>query len=97
MLNALRVHTNFRAKLVISKGKYMAAIEDVEIPPVYKADGSTRRMGTKETEGLQLYADYDDRTITLHIFHGFSDFRGICAFLKILFPERPLRTGNITG
>ncbi|SDL60635.1 hypothetical protein SAMN04487833_1247 [Sarcina sp. DSM 11001] len=54
-------------------------------------------MGTKETEGLQLYADYDDRTITLHIFHGLSDFRGICAFLKTLFPERPLRTGDITG
>ena len=84
MLNALRVHTNFRAKLVISKGKYMAVIEDVEVPPVYKADGRTRRMGTKETEGLQLYADYDDRTITLHIFHGLSDFRGICAFQKTL-------------
>ena len=82
LLKALQVHTNFRVRPVVCQGKLMASIEDVKKPPLYREDGRKRRLGTDETEGLLIYVTYLEKVITLHVFHGLSDFRGICAFLR---------------
>ena len=84
LLKALQVHTNFRVRPVVNQGKFMASVEDVKNPPLYREDGRKRRLGTDETEGLLIYVTYTEKMITLHVFHGLSDFRGICAFLKTL-------------
>ena len=84
LLKALQVHTNFRARPVVSRGQFYSKIEDVENPPLYEEDGRKRRLGTDETEGLLLYATYKGRVISLHVFHGLSDFRGINAFLNTI-------------
>ena len=84
LLKALQVHTNFRVRPVVNRGKLMASVEDVKNPPLYREDGRKRRLGTDETEGLLIYVTYMEKVITLHVFHGLSDFRGICAFLKTL-------------
>ena len=84
LLKALQVHTNFRARPVVSRGQFYSKIEDVENPPLYEEDGRKRRLGTDETEGLLLYATYKGRVLSLHVFHGLSDFRGINAFLNTI-------------
>ena len=84
LLGALRVHTNFRARPVVVRGKFLASIEDVETPPLYEETGVKRCLGTNETEQLMIYATYKERVVTLHVFHGLSDFRGICAFLNTM-------------
>ena len=82
--DALRVHTNFRIRPVIVRGMFQAAVCDVKNPPLFKEDGRVRHMGTAETKGLMLYATYSEKMITLHFFHGLSDFRGFCAFLNTI-------------
>ena len=84
LLDALRVHTNFRTRPVVVRGKFLASIEDVETPPLYEENGVKRCLGTDETEQLMIYATYKERVVTLHVFHGLSDFRGICAFLNTM-------------
>ena len=84
LLGALRVHTNFRARPIVVRGKFLASIEDVKTPPLYEDTGVRRCLGTEETERLLIYATYKERVVTLHVFHGLSDFRGICAFLNTL-------------
>lgn len=84
LLGALRVHTNFRARPIVVRGQFYASIEDVENPPLYEETGVKRRLGTDETERLLIYATYKERVVTLHVFHGLSDFRGICAFLNTM-------------
>lgn len=81
---ALRVHTNFRIRPVIVRGKFMALVRDVKNPPLYKEDGRVRHLGTAETKGLMIYAVWEGKKIALHLFHGLSDFRGICAFMNTL-------------
>ena len=81
---ALRVHTNFRIRPVIFRSTFRATTEEVKNPPVFQEDGHTRKLGTSETNGLMLYVTYSGRIITLHIFHGLSDFRGIIAFLNTM-------------
>lgn len=82
LVNALEVHTNFRIRPVVARGQYMASVEEVKRPPLYEETGRKRRMCTRETEGLLLYATYKERLVTLHVFHSLSDFRGICAFIN---------------
>ena len=84
LLRALGVHTNFRIRPIIARDRFQALVDDVENPPLYEEDGRIRHLGTAETEGLMLYVTYGDGHITLHIFHGLSDFRGILAFLNTL-------------
>ena len=81
---ALRVHTNFRIRPVIVRGGFQAVVADVKNPPLFKEDGRVRHIGTAESRGLMLYASYGEKDFTLHIFHGLSDFRGICAFLNTI-------------
>ena len=82
--DALRVHTNFRIRPVVVGNMFRAAVCDVKNPPLFKADGRVRHMGTDDTRGLMLYVTYDENHITLHFFHGLSDFRGFCAFLNTM-------------
>ena len=84
LLHALRVHTNFRIRPVIVLGQFKAKVDEVKNPPLYKKEDRVRQLGTAETEGLMIYVEYDDKEITLHVFHGLSDFRGICAFLNTM-------------
>lgn len=84
LLNALRVHTNFRIRPVIVRGRFQAMLDDLKKAPLYAQDGRKRQLGTAETEGLMLYAVYDEKDITLHIFHGLSDLRGMFAFLNTM-------------
>ena len=44
LLKALQVHTNFRARPVVSRGQFYSKIEDVENPPLYEEDGRKRRL-----------------------------------------------------
>ena len=81
---ALRTHTNFRARPVIVRGRVKAVVKDVNDPPVFPEDGCPRHFGTAQTRGLMLYAAYREREITLHIFHGLADMRGNYGFLKTL-------------
>ena len=82
--DALRVHTNFRIRPVVVGNMFRAAVCDVKNPPLFKEDGRVRHMGTDDTRGLMLYVTYDENHITLHFFHGLSDFRGFCAFLNTM-------------
>ena len=82
--DALRVHTNFRIRPVVVGNMFRAAVCDVKNPPLFKEDGRVRHMGTADTRGLMLYVTYDENHITLHFFHGLSDFRGFCAFLNTM-------------
>ena len=84
LAGALRVHTNFRIRPIITRGKFQAVVDDVKNPPLFQENGRKRHLGTSETEGLMLYVTYKERQITLHIFHGLSDLRGICAFLHTM-------------
>ena len=84
LLSALKVHTNFRIQPVVVKRRFHAVIEDVTTPPVMPHDGRPRHLGTKETQGLMLYVTYKENEITLHVFHGISDLRGVYAFLNTL-------------
>ena len=95
VLSALRVHRNFRARPVIVDRRFFVDTSEVEQVTVVREDegeyhsydgehhssGSPRSLGTKETEGLMLYASYGERHFTLHVFHGLGDMRSICAFL----------------
>ena len=92
--NALRVHTNFRIRPVVVHGRFQAMVDDVKKPPVFKKDGRVRQLGTAETDGLMIYVVYDEKVITLHIFHGLSDFRGIIAFLKTILKFYYHETGQ---
>lgn len=78
------MHTNFRIRPVVVGNMFRAAVCDVKNPPLFKADGRVRHMGTDDTRGLMLYVTYDENHITLHFFHGLSDFRGFCAFLNTM-------------
>ena len=82
VLSALRVHRNFRARPVIVGRRFLVETSEVEQVTVVSEDGQPRRLGTKETEGLMLYASYGERRFTLHVFHGLADMRSICAFLN---------------
>ena len=84
LVDALRVHTNFRIRPVIVRGKFQAAVCEVKNPPLFREDGRVRHLGTAESRGLMLYASYGEKNFTLHIFHGLSDFRGICAFMNTI-------------
>ena len=53
--NALRVHTNFRARPFVSEGRLQVQIDDVTDVPLYKTDGKPRHLGTDETLGYMLY------------------------------------------
>ena len=82
MLEAMRVHDNFRTRPVIVDHRFRAVTDDVDKVLVIREDGRPRHLGTEETEGLMLYATYGDNDFTLHVFHGVADLRGIYAFLK---------------
>ncbi len=84
LLNALKVHTNFRIRPVLVNRRFHAKIDDVTKPPVYREDGRSRCLGTEETEGLMLYLTYGNFDFTLHIFHGIADFKSFKAFLHTL-------------
>lgn len=81
---ALNVHKNFRVQPVISENSIKTVIEDVAEPPLTAAEEAPKHLGTADTNGLMLYADYCDNGFTLHIFHGVADLRGIYDFLKTL-------------
>ena len=83
-LSALQVHTNFRIRPVIIGFKFQAIVEDLTKVPLFRKDGRKRHLGSAETGGLPLCIEYDAENITLHIFHGISDFRGICSFIHTL-------------
>ena len=80
VLNALRVHRNFRARPAIVGRRFLVDTSEAEQVTVVR-DGQPRSLGTKETEGLMLYVSYGERCFTLHVFHGLGDMRSICAFL----------------
>ena len=80
VLSALRVHKNFRARPVIVDRRFFVETSEVEQVTVVR-DGQPLSLGTKETEGLMLYASYGEKRFTLHVFHGLGDMRSICAFL----------------
>jgi hypothetical protein len=82
VLSALRVHRNFRARPVIVGRRFLVETSEVEQVTVVSEDGQPRRLGTKETESLMLYASYGEKRFTLHVFHGLADMRSICAFLN---------------
>lgn len=82
--SALRVHTNFRIRPVIVRGTFQAVVCDVKNPPLFREDGCVRHLGKAETSELMLYVSYGEKNFTLHIFHGLSDFRGICAFMNTI-------------
>ena len=84
LLGALRTHTNFRVRPLVVQSKLLASIEDVQNPPLYENTGIARHLGTEETERLMFYVTYKKRVITLHVFHGLADLRGIYAFLNTL-------------
>ncbi len=84
LLDALRAHTNFRVRPLVVRSKLLASIEDVKNPPLYEDTGIGRRLGTRETERLMLYVTYKKKVVTLHVFHGLADLRGIYAFLNTL-------------
>ena len=84
LLHALRVHTNFRIRPVIVNGRFQAMLDDLKKAPLYAKDGRMRQPGTDDTEGLMLYAEYEEKDITLHVFHGLSDLRGMFAFLNTM-------------
>ncbi len=82
VLNALRVHRNFRVRPVIVGRRFFAENYEVEQVTVVCEDGHPRSLGTKETDGLMLYVTYGESHFTLHVFHGLADMRSICAFLN---------------
>ena len=81
VMSALRVHRNFRARPFIVERRFLVETSEVEQVTVVSEDEGPRSLGTKETEGLMLYASYGERRFTLHVFHGLGDMRSICAFL----------------
>ena len=81
VVSALRVHRNFRARLVIVGRRFVVENSDVEHVTVVSENEAPRSLCTKETDGLMLYASYGERRFTLHVFHGLADMRSICAFL----------------
>ena len=82
VVSALRVHRNFRARLVIVDRRFYVEDSEAEkVVVVSEADGLPRHLGTKETGGLMLYVSYGERRFTLHVFHGLADMRSICGFL----------------
>lgn len=84
LASALQVHTNFRIRPVIEDGRITAIVDDVKNPPLFKDDGRPKHLGTDEMDGMLLYATYEERAITLHVFHGIADLLGIAAFTKTL-------------
>lgn len=99
LAKALGVHVNFRIRPIIADNMVKATIDDVERPPLYEEDGRTRHLGTEDTEGLVFYVTYANTDITLHVFHGLADLRGIYAFLQTLlkfyFHELGLATAEL--
>lgn len=84
LFNALRAHTNFRIRPVIIDGRIRAEIGDVAEVPLYSGDGRPRHLGTDETKGYMLYVTYEEKDITIHVFHGITDLRGLNVFLGTL-------------
>jgi len=89
VLSALRVHRNFRARPAIVEQRFLVDTSEVEQVTVVREDDGEHHssrlplsLGTKETEGLMLYASYGESRFTLHVFHGLGDMRSICAFLN---------------
>ena len=58
LLEAMRVHDNFRTRPVIVDHRFRAVTDDVDKVLVISEDGRPRHLGTEETEGLMLYAAY---------------------------------------
>lgn len=82
--SALMVHTNFRVRPVICRGRVKALLHDIEKVPVFPDDGCPKHIGSCETEGYMLYCSYRSRCFTLHVFHGVSDLRGIINFMNTM-------------
>lgn len=82
LLEAVKVHDNFRTRPVFVDHRFQSAADDADKVLVVREDGRPRRLGIEDTEGLMFYATYADNDFTLHVFHGVADLRGIYAFLK---------------
>ncbi len=82
VINALKVHRNFRARPVIVGQRFYVETSEADQVTMVSEDGLPRNLGTKETSGLMLYVSYAKSHFTLHVFHGLADMRSICAFLN---------------
>ena len=82
LLSALRVHRNFRARPAIVDRRFFVDTSEAKQVTVVKEPGQPLCLGSKDTEGLMIYASYGENRFTIHLFHGLGDMRSICAFLN---------------